>query len=388
MNFYCLYCADEKGSSESSLEHAVPQFMGGSQAPDKYKLRNVCERCNNLLGLFVDGSYAKSWFVTNIMAAAALRFYSDLQDLPLPLICVGILHQIEGLSLPKETVAEYWIGPSGETIIWIRSHDERLYWYSGGNPIDKNKKPSTAYLSLTSADPVRWDMGIASFREAFKSKKVRRLLCQKIADAPDGTLLPGFDAPSKEDWSNISIIKDAIASGALSARTGMKLNFDHRFISKMVLAIGYSLFGEPFLSTSAAREARKGCWPKEGDVPSLRGSPSLSMNSDLLFNKIAGYPGAVAFLVMHSGSSYILTLSIDQQMPFTVELAPSSIKNESVDVEKGYVLLLFPQLARMIELTVVDLVAHSNGSKLHPELHMIDQKRQAADAFRATLRPT
>ena len=31
--FNCLYCSSDKSASESSLEHAVPQFMGGDFAP-------------------------------------------------------------------------------------------------------------------------------------------------------------------------------------------------------------------------------------------------------------------------------------------------------------------------------------------------------------------
>ncbi|WP_399338428.1 hypothetical protein, partial [Streptomyces sp. NPDC051658] len=34
--FVCLYCGLNKPKSEESLEHAIPQFMGGEFAPQQY----------------------------------------------------------------------------------------------------------------------------------------------------------------------------------------------------------------------------------------------------------------------------------------------------------------------------------------------------------------
>jgi hypothetical protein len=384
--FKCLYCGTDKPAAEASLEHAVPQFMGGAYAPAQYMLRNVCESCNNKLGLFVDASYAKSWFVTNGMAMAAWGLYSDLKDNPVPMSCMGTL-VIDGLHMPQDQTPEYWIGPSGETVVWIRSHDERIYWYSGGNPIDKKKKPSTAYLFLTSADPTRWKIGMSSFQEAFKGKKVRRILCAQLVGAPAGTALPGFDAPTEEEEANIVAIRNAMTSGWLSAQTRINVNFDVRFISKLALAIGYSLFGDAYLSTSLAQEARKGCWPKEDDMPQVRGSSSLAHPGDPKFAQIVGYPGAVALMVMRSDSWYALTVTIDQRVPFIVQLAPTTLTSRWFDPESGYVLLLFPQLRKMLEISLIDMVVHITGIKHHPGLEEIDAKRRDANAFHVQLGP-
>jgi hypothetical protein len=382
--FNCLYCGSDKPTAEATLEHAVPQFMGGSCAPAQYMLRNVCESCNNKLGLFVDGSYAKAWFVTNELTSAAWGLYSDLKDPPLPMSCIGTL-VIEGLDVPQDQEAEYWIGPSGETVVWIRSRDERLYWYSGGNPIDKKKKPSAAYLFLTSTDPTRWQIGISSFGDAFKGKKVRKILCAQIIGAPAGTVLPGFDVPTATEEVNITVIRNTMASGWLSARARFNAKFDARFISKIALAIGYSLFGNDYLSTPVAQETRKGCWPKADDMPQIRGTSILAHSGDDVFAKIVGYPGAVALMVMRSGSYYALTVTINQRIPFIVQLAPTTLTSKWVDSEAGYVLLLFPQLKKAIELSVVDMLAHIAGAKHHSALAEIDAKRQVANAFRAQL---
>lgn len=42
--FICLYCSSEKNISESSVEHSIPQFLGGDSVPKKYKINNVCKQ--------------------------------------------------------------------------------------------------------------------------------------------------------------------------------------------------------------------------------------------------------------------------------------------------------------------------------------------------------
>ena len=109
--FNCLYCGLDKPNAESSLEHAIPQFMGGNFAPNHFRLGTVCKKCNNNLGLFVDGSFAKSWFVTNGLAQANRRLYTSLSDAPIPLACMGQVN-IDELIIPEENrVVEYWVGP-------------------------------------------------------------------------------------------------------------------------------------------------------------------------------------------------------------------------------------------------------------------------------------
>ncbi|WP_205230416.1 HNH endonuclease [Azospira oryzae] len=385
-SFNCLYCGEDKPSSQASLEHAIPQFMGGNSAPRHYFLRNVCEGCNNKLGLFVDASYAKSWFFTNHLATASRRLYSGLQDQPLPLCCIGLL-KAENFTSPDGCVAETWLGPSGETIIWIRKYDERVYWYSGGNPSDKRRTNSTAYFFPTSNDPTRFRMGIASFQTIFKAKKIRKILCAQIEGLPANSAFPGFDLPTEDERHTVDVLRRLLASGKVAGHYALNINFDLRFISKIALAVGYSLFGEQYLATQAAKELRKGVWPAEGETPEIMGAPSLSHPSDPLFTQFAGYPGAVALTVIRTGQSYGLTITIDQRLPFAVELAPATLESKLIDPHAGYMLLLFPQLGKAIELSMADRIIHENGSRPHPELEEIDAKLLASRAFFAQLPP-
>lgn len=389
--FTCLYCNKEKQQSESSLEHAIPQFMGGEYAPKIFQIANVCETCNNRLGLWVDASYAKSWFITNYLAEAARLLCTKADDPGLPLICMGKA-QIPNLVVPDEHVAEHWIGPSGETIVWIRPHDERMDAYTGGNPIDTKKKPSTAYFFPVSNNPDKYELGLRSFHRTLEKRKVRKIFCCEVRDASGETVvdpkIPGFDSPMPDDVANQAAIRTAIQAGKILVQVAVNTKFDQRFICKLALGIGYSLFGEDFLSHATAAEARKGVWPpSDGTNSAIHGSSTL-FAGDTPFAKVAGYPGAVAIIVMKAGPSWSMCVSIDEKLPFIVELGPRSMTSLHVNPEEGYALLLFPYQESCIELTMAALIAHRLQAMKNSELEKIDAIRGAAAQFNTQLLAT
>lgn len=378
MTFDCLYCAQKKPVSESSLEHAIPQFLGGAQAPLHYKLHNVCRTCNNRLGLYVDGSYAKSWFVTNAMAEAARKYYSGPgKDRALPLTCIGPVN-VPDLLLPQDTVAECWLGPSGESIIWVRSDDDALYWYSGGNPT-RRKQASTVYFLPVTGEPLRLRMGTEALIDGFKKTKARRIFGASVDGLPPGETYPGFDLPNAADDANVQAIRTLVQAGSIHAQLHMNAKFDLRFICKMALAVGFSLFGHPYLATAEAAAARSGLWPNPSTQPNVRGTSTIHSNSQLA--KVAGYDGAIVILVIQTGGAYVMAMTVDRGLPFVVELCPGTLRSGRIDPALGYSLMLFPQLQQCVELSVPDLLAHVLGHASNASLAAIDKQRQVATTF-------
>ncbi|WCM85515.1 HNH endonuclease [Acidovorax sp. NCPPB 3859] len=373
--------------SDSSLEHAIPQFMGGDFAPDIFKIENVCRRCNNNLGLWVDAAYAKSWFVTNELAEAARLLCTKPSDPGLPLVCMGEA-KISKLVIPEGNIAEQWIGPSGETITWIRPHDERMVSYTGGNPIATKKIPSTAYFFPVSDMAEKHEMGLRSFFRAFNKQKTRKIFCATILDLDGKKVNPeklGFEAPNPEDMLNSSAVREAMLSGPIYINFAANTKFDQRFICKLVLGVGYSIFGKYFLENGIAKEALKGVWPdRDGTNPQLRGTPTL-FTDNLPYNTLPAYPGAVSIAILCSNNSWIMSVSVNGKFPFFVELGPSSMHSEHVDRDQGYMLLLFPYLESCIQLTVAELIAHRSGEMKHPELEKIDNIQKEARAFHERL---
>jgi len=85
----CIFCNIEKPESEFSLEHIFPQSLGGAQASDLFKTRRACQRCNSIMGLFVDAPLVKNFFSQNDMAENALYYIDLKKPRPLPLRYMG-----------------------------------------------------------------------------------------------------------------------------------------------------------------------------------------------------------------------------------------------------------------------------------------------------------
>lgn len=382
--FDCLYCGEAKDWAQSSLEHAIPQFLGGARAPARFHLKNVCQTCNNRLGLFVDASYAKAWFTTNALASAAQGLYLSSDDPGLPLIYIGHV-RINGLVVPDGHVAEHWIGPSGETIVWVRQHDERMDAYAGGNPIDAKRVPSVIYMAPTTGGE-RLAMALRSLKR-MGGKKVRTILCVKVLDENQQEVSPammGFDVPDTAEAAAADAIRAQALTQKLHSRAVMNLTFDHRFICKLALGVGYALFGAPFLAQPSTADLRQGVWPKFGaQKPPVRGVPTLTAQARIIAQQTA-YAGAVVLFVMRAGNDWALTLTVDPQLTFTVVLGPSTLTGHGVDPAAGYALVLIPYLEQAVELSVTALIDHSHGAVPHAELATLDQRKRASEqAWRA-----
>lgn len=368
--FICIYCGNSYPVSECSLEHTIPQFLGGNYASKKFQTRDSCKACNNKLGLFVDASYAKSYFVINYLALAARQFYCGSKSHPLPLSCMGYLTECD-IDIPIGYVLENWLGPSGECIFWIRCEDEKMYWYSGGNPTHR-KKPTTAFLSLTDKLGTH-GLGIKSFLQAFKGKNARKILLQEAIDGNNNTIiLPNFDVPTNDEKIIATKLLDAVFSKKLQLKTSMHTKFDQRFIAKLVIGIGYSLFGKPFLLTEQALSARNDLWPSMNSVNQLAKNSSLGNEDNNRLRQFTGYPGAISILVLQCRDKFYFNMSLNQAMLCMAELAPHDLSC-NVDIREGFVILLFPYLKRTIELKLVDLISHTLGYNKNPELCQIDE---------------
>lgn len=383
VTFLCLYCGYMHDISKSTLEHAIPQSLGGAHAPDRFKIRNVCATCNNNLGAFVDASFAKSWTVTNGLVTAAHKLYDGTNEIPLPLMCMGPI-ELPGISMPEGYLSESWIGPSGETMIWLRRRDDSLYWYVGGNPRHRGE-PSTVYWFPTSDDPTRLRVGLQSLFAAFKNRKRARKVMGIACDGlPGSGLLQGFNAPDAIDVANIAAIRSQFERFHVKAH--WNLRFDDRFICKLALGVGYGLFGDAFASTDNAYELRKGCWPKNQGRIRVRGVSTLGVSNPIL-DRCASYPGAVALVVALIDDGYVLMTSIDGAKPSIVWLAHASLSSPVVDSSDGYALLLFPSIREYVETTFVGLVGHRSGAFQDPALSSMDARLASAEAFWAELTP-
>ncbi|MFA5016764.1 MAG: HNH endonuclease [Methylobacter sp.] len=165
----CIYCRKEKTDEDFSLEHVIPQCLGGALAPDELKTRDVCEKCNNDLGLFVDASFEKNWFVSQQLQVNARAQFNPSNPKAIPLVCMGPC-ELDVPGILQTEVCESWLGPFGEQVYWVRPHDEKLYWYGGGNPRTTKSVESRAYFmfSINSSKNAK-KHGVRSFNHTFSA---------------------------------------------------------------------------------------------------------------------------------------------------------------------------------------------------------------------------
>lgn len=361
--------------------------MGGAFAPKKFQFSNVCKHCNNVLGTFVDASYGKSWVVSNNLATMAHDVYYSLECTPIPLVCLGPVN-IPGIQTEEDAIVEWWTGPSGASVIWIRPDDERTYWYTGGNPGFSRKQPSVAYFIPNSPDETRFRMALASFLAHFKGKNARKVMFAHFEGMPEDFVYQGFNPQTESDKHNYEAIHKALESGSVKVSGSWNMWFDHRFMAKMVLAMGYSFFGNEFIDSPQAIEARKTLWPRDGETQGLRGTSILGKEADPNLMKFIGYPSAITIIIIRSREDgYSMTVTVNQRIPFFVELAPASLTSPFIDTEDGYALLLFPNLKKAIEMTKMELMLHQMGYQKHPELEAIEKIKQDAIHFHKGLAP-
>ncbi|HLC14600.1 MAG TPA: HNH endonuclease, partial [Thermodesulfovibrionia bacterium] len=266
----CIYCRELKEESEFSLEHVIPQFLGGAYSSLDFKIRDVCKVCNSNLGLFVDAGFEKNFLVSNYLKDNAYSFFDPSIPVGLPLMCMGPSDLIPPHTKDEE-VCECWLGPLGEQVYWIRPKDERLYWYVGGNPRTTKTAKSNAYFLFSERSVKNPLLSWLTFRDAFEGRRVKKVMCTIVEGSNPGDI--GFSDPDSIDIDRVEYFNSACLGGETRhIRLSMYTKFDIRFLAKISIGIAYSLFGPKVLSTTYADELYKALWYREGDaMPAVKG---------------------------------------------------------------------------------------------------------------------
>jgi len=324
-----MYCGTEIADSSSSLEHIIPQFLGGAYAPDRFKTHRACRRCNNNLGLFVDAAFEKDWTVGNNLAHLAresLALQGGQATTGVPLICMG-LSELSPPRMEEGEVCESWLGPHGEQVYLIRQSDDRLHWYSGGNPITAKQKTSRAYFQFSENSHKDARLTWFSFRDAFEEKKVRKIMVTQVDGADPASI--GFVNPDELDCDRVAYFSDECAKRKVrNNKISFNVKFDHRFLGKLALGVSLATFGERFLETPYCGELRKMTWFRGDDdgpdVPEVFGSTAYANRFEPHFLRITGLPDAVVLTLVPVGPSVALTLNIAAKQAWVVMCAKQS----------------------------------------------------------------
>ncbi|MDB6446110.1 HNH endonuclease [Pseudomonas sp. 21TX0197] len=371
----CIYCREEKDEQDFTLEHVIPQFLGGANAPDFFKTRDVCKSCNNNLGLFVDASFEKNWMVSNWLRQSSSAFYDKDKPVGVSLICMGN-SDLRPPEIFDDHICEIWLGPNGEQVFWIRPHDKRMSSYVGGNPRTMKSTETRAYFLFsenTQNDPLKtW----LSFEQAFNGRRVKKILCAEVQGVDPTSI--GFTPPDDLDRARQEFFLTNTLDG-LDRKMQITIdpNFDQRFMCKLAIGVAYCLFGPKVLHTTYGNELHKGLWHRDGNKePEIRGTVLFSNASDPVFNQLVGFPSAVTLGIHSSPAGVAINLNICSQLNWTILCAPNEILTESnlTQIDEGLILVLVRAINTGIYLDLPSFLSHKTGANSHPALKAIEER--------------
>lgn len=381
--FTCIYCDRNKDDSERSLEHIWPEGLGGQWSPDFFKTRDVCGRCNNLCGQFVDGEFQRSFFVTAEESQSALAFVDIDQPSVLPLIYMGVTHYP-----PSPTdVCEIWIGPRGESIFFLHTVDrEDFASYAGGDPIKRSRAdPGRVYLSFSKANLFWMRTVLLSVRSTFKKAAIRLLT---ITDIPD--VLSFISAETAQSTSDRTYIEPLWKQRERHVRQTVSLDHGIRFQCKLALGFGHTLFGEPFHATEYAGHLRSALWEKDPQKRSLIPIQGTSLLADARHadEKLLAFRGAYTFVFKRQGDFAILMIYTPSGRSMrTVFLKPATNVFSQMfrDNGEGFAVVLTPGLQKHFgPYPFADYALHMNAGPKLVALSELEAQRKTIDQVEKT----
>lgn len=368
MSRKCIYCNKEKPESDFSLEHIFPQSLGGAQTSDIFKTRRVCQRCNSIMGLFVDAPLVKNFFSQNDMAESSLYYIDLKKPSPLPLRYMGVYQDL--VSDPNLT-CELWMGPHGGLVYHRRlKADSKYDTIAGGNPIDNKRFGGEVYIFSQHSDQYWNFVLLLSVKKSFKLAK---RISGNIEILNDDEYFHEPNSNESEFLLNLRAVQGQEHKGNIAIQIG----FEQRFLCKFALALGVNRLGERYLEGRDATELRSALWARN---PKERESYDVEF-SDFFRDREPEEARILAWLGVHTIMLYpihgrlvaVIYLYGKHRMMVTIS------KDESLwaaSVNQAEVYILCPSLGKFSgPMHLEDLLAHCLGHCQINDLIEIEEKR-------------
>jgi len=259
----CYLC--KKDNVEMSLEHSIPKFLHGIKSDNKFKKINLCKKCNNELGKFVDGRFARSFLISTelnkfnndtLYKFTALNF--DDND--------SILQLIDNNQYIDAMVNEKF------NAYWLKNNDENFSCLVGGEPYLSKMKPSKLFIFPTkeiSEDELK-NILLEINKEFKKYSKLEILLCvdfvSSVEEINDNNLNLFHEKIKKffdinkvkfiwEFTENELKIKEILEKNRINfSRIVIDYNDITRFLSKLFLGVLCGYLGNDFINSNIGKK--------------------------------------------------------------------------------------------------------------------------------------
>lgn len=353
----CVYCNQDKGEDEFSEEHVLPQAIGGNLSPtNPFKTSDVCARCNNFCGLFIDAPFIKSWFTQSGIAEEARRYVEFSEESIFPLRYMGPMPDLTH----KSRICEFWIGPTGDSIY----HFHEPYPEVKDMPIIVGPAPNLrseidkgfAFIYVVPSNPVWWKPILRSFAIQFQGSA----LYLGNGQCPSGGLFS--DIP--EELVALHGTLNGIREDQHHVQIAITIGYEARFLAKLALGLGHLFLDPSFISSDEAQLLRDMMWERSSKaregIP-VRGSGFLGEGNAALGDLISWPTGHLVGLLPIGQDLTLYTRFYNHQTSvIKVTGEPKHWKNVIPDT--GIVFAVNPGLRSFFgPMSAREFIAHQQG---------------------------
>jgi hypothetical protein len=363
----CLYCNEEK--KEFTKEHIIPKSIGGVFEPENpFLINNVCQRCNNIAGLYIDAPFTKNWLLNNSRVSNTKK-YIDLKSKPiLPLTYFGILSE---LTFEKK-ICEYWSGPTGDGIYHFHEpYPEEVNIAIDGRP--KNKKVEFdrgfVFLMIRSNNPEWHPSIIFSVLENFKGAMFY------IGNGQPPQLKEFHGIPNELKILHNQIL--GLNKKTHTCQISIAMGFEERFLAKIALGIGFKYLDDSFASSDDANLLREFMnekdWEKRKNIGvKFTGIIPKMGNHDSDFLKdITTWKGGHTILLLPFGEMLSLWVNFYEHHTFGVLITKDKNHWDGKIDKSGLLFVLTPTLKKFTgPLNLITLFAHNSEDVLYENKHL------------------
>lgn len=374
----CIYCGKDKPEAEFSQEHILPRAIGGNIEPiNPLSIDNVCERCNNLSGLFVDAPFIKNWFINNYRSSNSKKYCNLTPQTVLPLTYFGVIEEFAH----DDKICEFWLGPTGDTI----------YHFHVPYPEEPDSSPMIGKPPTSYAHDI--DAGfVFLFIRSNNPKWHPTIIFSVLANFNKSEIYLGNgETPPIKNFKNIpeslSELYDKLKVKQAKMHTNtmqVGLYYEDRFLCKLALGIGSLLLNPIFESSEQADLLRKGMWiknHKERRKLKIHGTKALNSGQSMKgLNEIFSWQGGHSLIVMVANNRLVLYCNFYELHSSVIQITDNPAHWEG-KINIGKAFIVAPSIKKAVgPINLMDYIGHkAKPPVLYPELVELEKVMSTFD---------
>lgn len=373
----CIYCDFERDENEFSDEHIFPRALGGDFLGDFWRTQDVCQRCNSMAGVYVDGAYIKS-HLSILGSISSSQTYMSIEDPALRPMPMFFMTTLSNFSENENERVDLWVGACGATVFHFRPINTEDDWvtYVGGDPKKQIRKQGRAYMVLKSSNEYWIYAALSSFKKHFKYEKRFVLNWDVSKELSQAFRMPDIKDPvqSKDLQTINSAREENPEKNKQEGKYTLQLGTETRFLAKLGLGIGYKIWGNDFLKTNYSKQLRKAF--READHKKLQdieifGTGHLLGDKNNKIGKMFKWDGGWLLILQLVDKKLTLTVITPSGNQMIILVCPDVYltKMLSPEYNKGIIWLTVPQLMKGVcNLSLSQYLAHLSGGYKNAQL--------------------